>query len=743
MASKRLVDSNRGNAGDFIGESAVTQSCEPCMKTNISKTATVFCKDCDEYLCDACKNPHTVYKPGQHNIVNSQDSKSSPVILDMKGMDKCHEHGREIEFFCQDHSKLCCVSCVLIHRKCDQLDEIAKISRQIRPDLQAIKQSLIKLQSEADAIIADCKQSETGLNESIAKISSEVDTMKDRIIKLFEEAKQKLIREAKQFKTAEVKRIENKRDASLKVQKELNNVFSMCCAVLDSGTPSQQYIYSELMKEKRKTIESTMDDQKKIKFLSTMTVSFPQQVTSLLEMGSNSIKLNYEGNKTGNFVHSNLNIYNMFGSGGGGGFQFGTPTTTTSGTGSGILGGTQPATGGGFNFGSTASSVPAGSFAKGFSQATPATPATGSFGFGATSTPANTTGSTSGFGLEATPGAASTGNTVFSLGGAKTTASTGFSLTGTTPASGSTGFSFGATGSSATPGFTGLVDTSPISLSQPRPLILEQLVSVDLPKTGDDERKPLLTGLDFLPDGRLVAVDNQNKTCIILNERLQRLGTPYKFKSNPQCVVCVSHDTLGVTFGGGKAVCLLSVSTDNTIWLTRAIKTSSEFDSICCMSPSNMVVSTYNDPRPARMISVDGVETDFEHITFPVKTYKIWESKCTYVQSKNTLVLTDQPANTVYMYDTVNGTSRAVTNENIQGPRGACVEPGDTVLVCSQNNHSIVHLTIDGKILGTYPVDMEYPRSICVSKYGTRLAVSNIARGNTKLQLYKISPAMN
>ncbi|XP_052222643.1 uncharacterized protein LOC127838718 isoform X6 [Dreissena polymorpha] len=743
MASKRFVDSNRDNAGDFIGESAVTQSCEPCMKTNISKTATVFCKDCDEYLCDTCKNPHTVYKPGQHNIVNSQGSKSSSVILDMKGMDKCHEHAREIEFFCQDHSKLCCLSCVLIHRKCDQLDEIAKVSRQTRPELQALKHSLIKLQSEADDFLADCKQSETGLNESIAKISSEVDTMKDRIIKLFEEAKQKLISEAKQFKIADVKRIGNKRDASLKVKEELNKVLSMCCVVLDSGTPSQQYIYSELMKEKRKTIESTMDDQRKIKFLSTMTVSFPKEVTSLLEMGSNSIKLNCVGNKTGNFVHSNLNIYNMFGSGGGGGFQFGTPTTTTSGTGSGILGGTQPATGGGFYFGSTASSVPAGSFAKGFSQATPATPATGSFGFGATSTPANTTGSTSGFGLGATPGAASTGNTVFSLGGAKTTASTGFSLTGTTPASGSTGFSFGATRSSATPGFTGLVDTSPISLSQPRPLILEQLVSVDLPKTGDDERKPLLTGLDFLPDGRLVAVDNQNKTCIILNERLQRLGTPYKFKSNPQCVVCVSHDTLGVTFGGGKAVCLLSVSTDNTIWLTRAIKTSSEFDSICCMSPSNMVVSTYNDPRPARMISVDGVETDFEHITFPVKTYKIWESKCTYVQSKNTLVLTDQPANTVYMYDTVNGTSRAVTNENIQGPRGACVEPGDTVLVCSQNNHSIVHLTIDGKILGTYPVDMEYPRSICVSKYGTRLAVSNIARGNTKLQLYKISPAMN
>ncbi|KAH3803491.1 hypothetical protein DPMN_131752, partial [Dreissena polymorpha] len=76
--------------------------------------------------------------------------------------------------------------------------------------------------------------------------------------------------------------------------------------------------------------------------------------------------------------------------------------------------------------------------------------------------------------------------------------------------------------------------TSPMSLSSPpRPVTLKLLVSVDLPQTGDDEREPLLSGLDFLPDGRLVAVDCMNKKCIILNERLQRLGTPYKFKYHP------------------------------------------------------------------------------------------------------------------------------------------------------------------------------------------------------------------
>ncbi|KAH3870540.1 hypothetical protein DPMN_033729 [Dreissena polymorpha] len=71
-------------------------------------------------------------------------------------------------------------------------------------------------------------------------------------------------------------------------------------------------------------------------------------------------------------------------------------------------------------------------------------------------------------------------------------------------------------------------------------------------------------------------------------------------------------------------------------------------------------------------------------------------------------------AYTVYMYDTVKSTFRTVTNENIQEPRGACPGSGDTVLVCSQNNDSIVHLTIDGKILGTFPVDMKFPCSMCV-----------------------------
>ncbi|KAH3870593.1 hypothetical protein DPMN_033781 [Dreissena polymorpha] len=83
MASRRLQDSNRDNGGNFVGESVVTQSCEPCMKTNVSKTAFFSARIVMNTCAIRAKNPHTVYKPGQHNIVNVQDNTSAPIILDM------------------------------------------------------------------------------------------------------------------------------------------------------------------------------------------------------------------------------------------------------------------------------------------------------------------------------------------------------------------------------------------------------------------------------------------------------------------------------------------------------------------------------------------------------------------------------------------------------------------------------------------------------------------------------------
>ena len=60
---------------------------------------------------------------------------------------------------------------------------------------------------------------------------------------------------------------------------------------------------------------------------------------------------------------------------------------------------------------------------------------------------------------------------------------------------------------------------------------------------------PFVTGLDFIADGRIAAVDNANKTCFIMNADLQRQGTAFKFERCPKDVTCYNENTLAVTLG--------------------------------------------------------------------------------------------------------------------------------------------------------------------------------------------------
>jgi len=98
-------------------------------------------------------------------------------------------------------------------------------------------------------------------------------------------------------------------------------------------------------------------------------------------------------------------------------------------------------------------------------------------------------------------------------------------------------------------------DPQPLVTDQPsapvanRPVKLSLLTTLDLVKTEGDEKSPWVCGLDFLPDGRIAAVDYHNKTCFIMDAGLQRLGSAFKFQNVPFDVTCYEEEKLAVTVG--------------------------------------------------------------------------------------------------------------------------------------------------------------------------------------------------
>ncbi|XP_053404874.1 uncharacterized protein LOC128558730 [Mercenaria mercenaria] len=266
---------------------------------------------------------------------------------------------------------------------------------------------------------------------------------------------------------------------------------------------------------------------------------------------------------------------------------------------------------------------------------------------------------------------------------------------------------------------------------------LTMITSIDLKQTGDDAKEPLYKGLDFLPDGRLIAVDNKNRKCLIYNEKLEKVGS-YQLSNMPQSVVAVSEEEVAITSGRYMTIDFLRVSKSNEITLIRTCEVKTKYDSICMKDERNFVVGTYDDTTPVRIVSLSGEEKDFS-INFPSKKYPIGTSVCTYIRNSDKVVLTDRNEHTVYIYDIKSNTRVVVKDDQIKEPRGVAVGPSDCILVCSNKTNSIVQISQTGRILSSYKLDMELPYRVCISKDKSLLAVSSNLNGGRKLQLLQVT----
>jgi sugar lactone lactonase YvrE len=270
-----------------------------------------------------------------------------------------------------------------------------------------------------------------------------------------------------------------------------------------------------------------------------------------------------------------------------------------------------------------------------------------------------------------------------------------------------------------------------------RPMTLTTVSSIDLKKTGDDTNEPFFTGIDFLPDGRLVAVDNYNTKCIVYNEKLEKVGS-YQLSHVPKSIAAVSEEDVVITSGSGYIIEFLHISKCNEITSDRTYKVKTKYDSICLKDDDQFVVGTINDKRHVRIVSMTGNENDFS-VSFPTKKYTINASSCTYNKNNDILVLTDRYEHAVYIYDTKSDTRVVVKDDQIEEPRGVAVGPSDTILVCSKGTNSIVQISQTGHILSSHKIDMIYPLRVCVSRDKSFLVVINNHYKNKKMQKFKIS----
>ncbi|KAH3897761.1 hypothetical protein DPMN_021956, partial [Dreissena polymorpha] len=109
--------------------------CSICKEQNTEINATFYCKNCNKFFCGQCINSHS-----KHGLwFNKKSPYGKDKIMKWplsKKMENylltCDIHKDEkLTKFCQDHSRLCCYTCVVLdHSRCTQVKVFSEVKRQ-------------------------------------------------------------------------------------------------------------------------------------------------------------------------------------------------------------------------------------------------------------------------------------------------------------------------------------------------------------------------------------------------------------------------------------------------------------------------------------------------------------------------------------------------------------------------------------------------------------------------------------
>lgn len=87
--------------------------CGVCEYRHITKQSVVWCSECDEGLCEECKEHHGVSKGTRsHGIESITEYQKLPYNV-LQLASSCDKHNEKYMIFCKKHDCPCCKKCVV------------------------------------------------------------------------------------------------------------------------------------------------------------------------------------------------------------------------------------------------------------------------------------------------------------------------------------------------------------------------------------------------------------------------------------------------------------------------------------------------------------------------------------------------------------------------------------------------------------------------------------------------------
>ena len=262
--------------------------CEACGRSDDSGKAVAFCIDCDEYLCQTCKDLHGKRrKTADHKLVTSGDrfnktneSKTASIFNQQM---PCPLHkGYSLEVYCKKCEKLICKNCMDFehyeHRKeCILLEKVAEQEMEsLRSNLGTCKGSVASL----DRAIAQCKQTMQKVETRKKQVDTAINTSLEKV-------RTALLAQNEEIRLRKITGLEAQVQEFQRIRDGLSHASSMITAA-QSHSPAQQLSTKKTLSERAEELKKRFAVMKLVPSENdtfTTLVASPDTVSKMISLG--------------------------------------------------------------------------------------------------------------------------------------------------------------------------------------------------------------------------------------------------------------------------------------------------------------------------------------------------------------------------------------------------------------------------------------------------------------------------
>ena len=163
----------------------VTKKCSLKKHENID--AISYCIECKVFMCNKCLNYHNEFLENHHKY--NLNEKFEEIFT---GLCKEENHKNELEYFCKNHNKLCCLACISKikekgkgqHSDCE-ICSIEKIKDEKKNKLNENIKNLEELSNSIDNSIKELKK-------IFEKVNNNKEELKMQLLKKFTQIRNNL-----------------------------------------------------------------------------------------------------------------------------------------------------------------------------------------------------------------------------------------------------------------------------------------------------------------------------------------------------------------------------------------------------------------------------------------------------------------------------------------------------------------------------------------------------------------------